>query len=74
MAAVLEKYFAGAVGAEERLRIIHLISDLTARDFGGYQAVLATHAEGSLEAEKLQLLRSYDAGPASDYARRLANV
>lgn len=72
--AVLEKYFASAVGAEERLRIIHLISDLTARDFGGYQAVLATHAEGSLEAEKLQLLRSYDAGRASDYARRLANV
>ena len=71
---VLEKYFAAAVPAEERLRLIHLISDLTARDFGGYQAVLATHAEGSLEAEKLQLLRSYDAGPVSAYARRLAHV
>ena len=34
--------------------------DLTARDYGGYQTVLATHAEGSLEAEKLQIRRSYD--------------
>jgi 4-hydroxybutyryl-CoA dehydratase / vinylacetyl-CoA-Delta-isomerase len=71
---VLEKYFAAAVPAEERLRIIHLISDLTARDFGGYHAVLAAHAEGSLEAEKLQLLRSYDAGPAAAYARELARI
>ena len=71
---VLEKYFAAAVPAEERLRLMHLISDLTARDFGGYQMVLATHAEGSLEAEKLQLLRSYDSGPATAYARGLARV
>ena len=71
---VLEKYFTAAVPAEERLRLMHLISDLTARDFGGYQAVLAAHAEGSLEAEKLQLLRSYDAGPATAYARRLAKI
>jgi len=71
---VLEKYFTAAVPAEERLRLMHLISDLTARDFGGYQAVLAAHAEGSLEAEKLQLLRSYDSGPAAAYARRLALI
>ena len=49
-------------GRAERLRVINMISDLTARDFGGYHAVLAVHAEGSIEAEKMQILRSYDAG------------
>nr|WP_064569223.1 4-hydroxyphenylacetate 3-hydroxylase N-terminal domain-containing protein [Gordonia sp. LAM0048] len=58
--AVLEKYFAAARPAEERLRLIHLIGDLTAGQWGGYQSVLATHAEGSLEAEKMQIARAYD--------------
>jgi len=71
---VLEKYFAAAVPAEERLRVMHLIADLTARDFGGYHAVLAVHAEGSIEAEKLQIVRSYDRDAAVAYARRLARV
>jgi 4-hydroxybutyryl-CoA dehydratase/vinylacetyl-CoA-Delta-isomerase len=68
---VLEKYYAAAGSAEERLRVMNLIADLTARDFGGYQAVLATHAEGSLEAEKMQIARSYDAERAIAYARSL---
>ncbi|WP_040166082.1 4-hydroxyphenylacetate 3-hydroxylase N-terminal domain-containing protein [Microbacterium gorillae] len=69
--AVLEKYFAAAVPAEERLRIIHLIGDLFTGSWGGYQTVLATHAEGSLEAEKLQISRSFDAEPARAYVRDL---
>ena len=40
--------------------MINLISDLTVRDFGGYHAVLAVHAEGSIEAEKMQIFRAYD--------------
>lgn len=68
---VLEKYFAAAVPAEERLRIIHLIGDLFSGTWGGYQNVLATHAEGSLEAEKLQISRAFDAEPARAYVREL---
>ena len=71
---VLEKYYQAAVPAEERLRMMHLISDLTARDFGGYHAVLAVHAEGSVEAEKLQTFRAYDPGKAVAYAKRLAGI
>jgi aromatic ring hydroxylase len=71
---VLEKYFRGAGSAEDRLRLMHAISDLTTRDFGGYQSVLAVHAEGSIEAEKLQMIRSYDARRAVDDARRLAGI
>jgi aromatic ring hydroxylase len=54
--------------------MLNLISDLVARDFGGYQAVLAGHAEGSLEAEKMMVLRSYDSGRARAYARALAGL
>ena len=66
----------GAVGraAAERLRAMHMISDLTARDFGGYHAVLAVHAEGSIEAEKLQIYRAYEPGRAIAYAKRLAGL
>lgn len=71
---VLEKYFRAACDAEERLRMMNLISDLTASDFGGYHAVLAVHAEGSVEAEKMQILRSYDSGPALKRARRFAGL
>jgi aromatic ring hydroxylase len=71
---VLEKYFQARSPAEGRLRMMHLISDLTARDFGGYHAVLAVHAEGSIEAEKMQILRSYDPHRATSYVRRLAGL
>jgi aromatic ring hydroxylase len=72
--AVLERYYRGKAPAEDRLRVLHLIADLTARDFGGYHAVLAVHAEGSIEAEKMQIFRAYDAAPALAYARRLAGL
>jgi aromatic ring hydroxylase len=72
--AVLQKYYRAAAPADERLRVMNLIADLTARDFGGYHAVLAVHAEGSIEAEKMQILRSYDPRAALAYARRLAGL
>jgi 4-hydroxybutyryl-CoA dehydratase / vinylacetyl-CoA-Delta-isomerase len=72
--AVLEKYYVAHAPAEERLRLLHTISDLTARDFGGYQAVLAVHAEGSIEAEKMQIFRAYDPRRAIAYARTLAGL
>jgi 4-hydroxybutyryl-CoA dehydratase / vinylacetyl-CoA-Delta-isomerase len=71
---VLEKYFAAAAPAAQRLPVMNLIADLTARDFGGYHAVLAVHAEGSIEAEKMQILRSYPAAEPMAYARRLAGL
>jgi len=71
---VLEKYFVGAAPASDRLRVMNLISDLTARDFGGYHAVLAVHAEGSIEAEKMQILRAYEAEGPLAYARKLAGI
>lgn len=69
---VLEKYLRGAWTAERRLTMLNLIGDLTTRLYGGYQAVLAIHAEGSIEAEKLAMLRAYDSKRAVRLAMRLA--
>ena len=49
-------------------------SDLAASDYSGYQEVLAVHAEGSLEAEKIQTYREYDFDRAAAYARELAGI
>lgn len=72
----IRKYLGGKKGVptEHRLRMLNLISDLTASDFGGYQEVLAVHAEGSLEAEKIQTYREYDFETAAAYARELAGI
>lgn len=70
----IDYYLGGreGVSAEQRLRTINLISDLTTSEFGGYQAVLAIHAEGSLEAEKLTILREYNQARAKNYALQIA--
>ena len=36
--------------------------------------LLAVHAEGSIEAEKMQIYRAYEPGRAIAYARRLAGL
>ena len=72
----LRKYLGAkkGVGAENRLRMINLVRDLTASDFGGYNEILQIHAEGSVEASKLTLLREYDAGKSVDFARKIAKI
>lgn len=65
---------AGGISGPERLRVMNLISDLTAGEYGGYQAVLAVHAEGSIEAEKLTILAQYERERALDYGRWLAGI
>ena len=76
----LEKYLVGRQGipAEKRMRMLNFIRDLSASDYGAYQEVLAIHAEGSLEAEKLQIFRSYtengSAGRVMELVRRMARL
>lgn len=72
----LRRYLEGAAGVpgDDRLRVMNLISDLTAGEYGGYQAVLAVHAEGSIEAEKLTILAQYERERAIEYARWLAGL
>ena len=72
----VRKYLGAGAGldAEQRLRLMYLIGDMTASDYGGYQEVLAVHAEGGFEAEKLQTYREYDFKSVAAYARKLAGI
>ena len=74
--AALRMYLEAAADTSggERLRVMNLISDLTAGEYGGYQAVLAIHAEGSIEAEKLTILMQYERERAIEYARWLGGL
>ena len=73
---LLRHYLGGREGVDgdTRTRAMNMVSDLTTGDFGGYHAVLAIHAEGSLEAEKLMIARSYDGRRTLEFARRLAGL
>ena len=73
---LLRRYLGGREGVdgETRMRAMNMVSDLTTGDFGGYHAVLAIHAEGSLEAEKLMIARAYDGGRTLAWAKRLAGI
>jgi len=70
---LLEHYYGGraGVGGRERLAAINFVKELTSSDYGGYQEVLAIHAEGSLEAEKLMIARSYDGPRTLELVRRM---
>jgi len=69
------KYYAGhGVTGEERLKAMAFVKNLVASEFGAYQEVLAVHAEGSLEAEKQMVARTYDKRRAIGLVRRLAGL
>ena len=74
--ALIEPYLGGraGIGAEDRLRVTNLIRDLVASDLGGYLEVLAIHAEGSLETQKLTVLMDYDLGPLKQIAAHAAGI
>lgn len=76
IAALLRKYLGGRAGidGETRARVMNMVADLTTGEFGGYHSVLAVHAEGSFEAEKLMIARSYDSRRALEYAKKLAGI
>ena len=58
----LEHYLTGAgeTSAAERVNLFHLIRDMTASEFGGYNYVVTLHGEGSMAAQLLTTYRDYD--------------
>src|SRR6185295_1107036 len=71
-AALYTKYYAGhEVGGADRLKGLAFVRNLVASEFSAYQEVLAVHAEGSLEAEKQMVLRSYNPKSALEFVRRM---
>ena len=70
-----DKYYAGhGVTGTDRLKALTFVKNLVASEFGAYQEVLAVHAEGSLEAEKQMVARSYDRQQALALVKRFAGL
>jgi aromatic ring hydroxylase len=74
--AYVEHYLGGkkGFGSINRLKLLNLIRDYFASDFGGYHELLAIHAEGSLEAQKITILRGFDAKDAIAFAVDCASI
>lgn len=59
-AKYLTKYLAGAGNGEDRAKSIRLAKELAASSQTGYMLTLMLHAEGSIEASKMALLKDAD--------------
>ncbi len=57
---IITKYLAGATQGEERIRILKIAKELVGSSMAGYMMTLMIHAEGSMEASKLGIVRGYD--------------
>ena len=64
----------GGQSAEERLKLLHYVRDLTADTFGGWIAVTESLAGGGQYAQRLVTLRHYDLNEAKRLARRAAGI
>ena len=67
----IEKYLKGAVDGKERIKILKLAKELAASNLAGYLLTTMIHAEGSVEASKIALLRDYDLESAEKFVRRI---
>lgn len=72
---ILDRVLVGAVGTgRDRLKAMYLAQDLVASDLAAYHQVLAVHAEGSIEAEKMTIVQHYALDAAEQEAARLAGI
>lgn len=71
---VFEKYLRGAVDGGLRIKILRLAKELGASSFTGYMLTLMLHAEGSMKASVLELLRSYDYSEARGLVKKLLSI
>jgi aromatic ring hydroxylase len=72
----IETYLGGkeGVSAENRLKVMKLIRDLTATGYAGEGYVGTLHGEGSIEAQKISLYREYDTKRCIDYVKKLLRI
>jgi 4-hydroxybutyryl-CoA dehydratase/vinylacetyl-CoA-Delta-isomerase len=72
----LREHLAGASGwsAEDRLKLLHYVRDLTADTYGGWIAVTESLAGGGQYAQRLVTLRHYDLNEAKRLARKAVGI
>lgn len=62
------------VSTEDRVRVLKLVRDLTASSELGIHMFGTVHGEGTLEAQRMMMLRGFDSQPAIDLAKRAAGI
>jgi len=74
--AAFTKYLSGGEksSADQRLRLLNFVRDLTADEYGGKQMVTTLHAEGSMAAQKMMTLRGYNFAVAEDMVKTIAGI
>ena len=72
----LDYYLCGRSGVptEHRLRIVKLIRDITATCDSGSHLFGTVHGEGTLEAQRMMILRDFDMQTCIDLAMRAAHL
>jgi len=72
----LDHYLCGRAGVptENRLRIVKLIRDLTATCESGVHMFGTIHGEGTLEAQRIMIMREFDITHCVELALRAANL
>ncbi len=68
---IILKYLRGNMDGYSRSKILRLAKELAASSFTGYLLTLMIHAEGSIEASKIELFRSYDYNEATETVRKI---
>ena len=72
----MEKYLRtmDGVTGEDRMKIFHVIRDLTADHYGGWAKITNQMVGGGLYAQRMATLRTYPAEAAKARARRVARI
>ncbi|WP_287949965.1 4-hydroxyphenylacetate 3-hydroxylase N-terminal domain-containing protein [Acidiplasma sp.] len=65
------KYLASMAPGEYRFNLLRLAKELAGSNLAGYMLTLMAHAEGSVEASKIGLLRGYNVNEARDMIRKI---
>ncbi len=73
---LMEKYFKGKSDrpAEDRLKLLYFIQELTASRFGGYFLSSAICAVGTPETNRLEVLRNYDLLRQMENVKEICNI
>jgi len=73
---LVEKYLGGRadISTEQRMRLFQLVRHLTASDESGVLEVLAVHAEGSIEAQKMMIYAEAPLEQYKAFARAVAGI
>lgn len=72
----IDYYLVGreGVSTENRIRILKLIRDLTSSSEAGIHMFGTVHGEGTLEAQRLMMLREFDTTKAVELVKKTAGV